>query len=115
MPSLNKVLLIGHVGGDPTLRDTANGTPVANFSVATNENYKDKNGNKRTHTAWHQIVVWGPLALACDEYLAKGNMVYVEGRLGTQSYEDKEGVARTSTQITANQVLFLTPKDANAA
>ena len=106
---LNKVQLIGHLGGDPELRD-ANGTPVVSFSVATNESYKDQSGNLVERTEWHRIVAWRKLAEVMAEYLRKGSKVYIEGKLQTRSYDDKDGIKRYSTEIVASEFMFLDSK-----
>lgn len=104
---LNKVLLIGRLGGDPEIRYTTNGTAVANFNVATNETWTNKEGEKGERTEWHKIVVWGKQAELCGEYLSKGRQVFIEGRLQTRSYEDKEGKKRYITEVRADSVQFL--------
>lgn len=103
MPSLNKVTLIGHLGKDPELRHIQSGTPVCNFSMATSEKYEDKET-----TCWHRVVVWGKLAEICDQYLSKGRLVYIEGRLQYREWEDREGNKRTATEIVASHMLMLT-------
>ena len=107
MAGLNKVTLIGNLGRDPELRYTANGQPVVNFTLATNEAWTNKNGEREERTEWHRIVAWGKLAEICGEHLAKGRQVYVEGRLQTREWEDREGTKRRTTEITAQQVLML--------
>jgi single-strand DNA-binding protein len=99
MASVNKVILVGNVGRDPELRYTQGGQPVASFSIATNERFKDKDGNWKDRTEWHRIVAWARLAEVCGEYLRKGSQVYVEGRIQTRDWEDKEGNKRTTTEI----------------
>ncbi len=111
MASVNKVILVGNLGKDPELRYTKSGEPVANFSVATNEKWKDKQGNKQERTEWHRIVVWGKTAENCAQYLAKGRSVYLEGSLQTQEWTDKQGVKRQTTEIRAYSVQFLGSKD----
>lgn len=105
--SLNKVLLIGRLGRDPEMRYTASGQPVANFSIATDETYTSKDGQKVEKTEWHRIVVWGKQAEFCGNYLAKGRLVYIEGKLETRKWQDKEGVERTTTEIRADRVVGL--------
>lgn len=105
--ALNKVMVIGNLGNDPDVRHTPGGAAVANFSVATNESWTDKEGKKNERVEWHRIVVWGKLAEICGQYLAKGKQVYVEGRLQTRSWDDKDGVKRYTTEIVASQVQFL--------
>ncbi len=106
------MIIVGNLGADPEVRYTPSGSAVANFSVATSESWKDKNtGEKKERTEWHRIVVWGKLGELCGEYLSKGRQVYVEGRLQTRSYDDKEGVKRYMTEIIATDVQFLGSKE----
>jgi len=108
MASLNKVLLIGNLGKDPEIRYTQGGQPVANFSLATNERWTDKtSGQPQERTEWHRIVVWGKQAENCGQYLKKGRSVYIEGRIQTREWTNKEGVKQYTTEVVANQVLFL--------
>lgn len=107
MASVNKVIVIGNLGRDPELRYTQSGQAVANFTVATNENWTNKAGEREERTEWHRVVAWGRVAELCAEYLAKGRTVYVEGRLQTREWEDKEGQKRRSTEIVAQTVQFL--------
>jgi len=112
MAGINKVIIIGRLGNDPEVRYTPSGAAVAKFSVATSEEWKDKNtGEKKERTEWHRITAWGKLGEICGEYLAKGRQVYVEGRLQTSSYDDKDGVKRYSTEIVASDVQFLGSKE----
>lgn len=112
MAGINKVIIIGRLGNDPEVRYTPSGAAVAKFSVATSEEWKDKNtGEKKERTEWHRITVWGKLGEICGEYLSKGRQVYVEGRLQTSSYDDKDGVKRYSTEIVASDVQFLGSKE----
>lgn len=104
---VNKVLLIGRLGTDPEVRYTSNGGAVANFNVATNESWTDKAGQKQEKTEWHRIVVWGKLAELCGQYLSKGRQVFVEGKLQTRDWQDKEGQKRYTTEIVAQSVQFL--------
>jgi single-strand DNA-binding protein len=104
---LNKVMLIGHVGKDPELKYTPGGKAVATFSVATNESFKDKEGKQQDRTEWHRIVTWERRAEIMGEYLKKGQLVYIEGRLQTRSWDDKDGVKRYTTEIVANDIQFL--------
>ncbi len=109
--SLNKVTLIGNLGKDPELRYTNSGVPVATFSLATNETWKDQEGNVQERTEWHNIVAWQKLAEICGEWLKKGNKVYIEGRIQTRSWDDKNtGQKRYSTEIIANDMIMLDPK-----
>ena len=111
MASINKAILIGNLGRDPELSYTPGGLAVARFSIATSEQWKDKEtGEKKERTEWHRIVAFGKLAETCGEYLAKGKSVYIEGRLQTNSYE-KDGVTRYSTDIIASQMQMLGSKD----
>ena len=113
--SLNKVTLIGNLGKDPELRYTNSGVPVATFSVATNEQWKDSEGNTQERTEWHNIVAWQKLAEICAEYLKKGSKVYIEGRLQTRSWDDKNtGQKRYTTEIVANDMIMLDPKGAGS-
>jgi single-strand DNA-binding protein len=107
MASVNRVILIGNLGRDPELRYTQGGQAVTNFSIATNEKWKDKDGNPQERTEWHRINVWGKPAENCAQYLAKGRSVYIEGRLQTREWEDKEGNKRQTTEIVAQTVQFL--------
>jgi single-strand DNA-binding protein len=107
MAGLNKVILIGNVGRDPELRYTASGQPVANFSLATSEAWTNRDGEREQRTEWHRIVAWGRLAEICGEHLSKGKQVYIEGRLQTRDWEDREGNKRRTTEITAQQLLML--------
>ena len=105
--SVNKVLLIGRLGSNPEIRFTNTGTAVANFSLATSENWNDKNGQRQEKTEWHRVVVWGKLAELCEKYLSKGRQCFVEGRLQTRSWDDKDGNKKYTTEIVATTVQFL--------
>lgn len=107
MIGVNKAILIGRLGNDPELRRTANGTPVASFSIATTEKWKNKNGETQDRTEWHNIVTWGKLADLANQYLKKGRSVYIEGKITTRSWDDNEGRKRYKTEIVANQMQFL--------
>jgi single-strand DNA-binding protein len=107
---VNKVILIGRLGKDPEVRYTPDGTMVTNFNLATDEQRKDKNGEKIQKTEWHKIVTWGKLAEICGNYLVKGKLVFVEGRIQTRSWEDKEGVNRYTTEIIASNMQMLDSK-----
>lgn len=107
MASVNKVILVGHLGRDPELRYLTNGDAVANFSVATSESWKDKSGEKKEQTEWHRIVMFRRLAEIAGEYLKKGAAVYIEGRLQTREWQDKEGNKRQSTEIVADRLQML--------
>jgi len=111
--SLNKVQLIGNLGKDPELRYTTAGVAVATFSVATNESWKDQDGNLQERTEWHNIVAWRKLAEICGEWLKKGKKVYIEGRLQTRSYDDKNtGAKKYITEIVADNMIMLDGKGA---
>ena len=105
--SLNRVMIIGRLGQDPELKHTPSGQAVCNFSVATSENWTDKSGQKQEKTEWHRIVVWGKTAEICQQYLAKGRQAYIEGKLQTRSWDDKDGQKKYMTEILANTVQFL--------
>lgn len=107
MASVNKVILIGNLGSDPEVKYTPSGTAVANFNIATNEAWTGKDGKKEERTEWHKIVVWSKLAELCGEYLAKGRPVYVEGRLQTREWNDKDGNKRYTTEVVAQTIQFL--------
>ena len=111
MAGINKVILVGRLGQDPEIRYTQGGAAVANFSVATSQEWKDKNtGEKMENTEWSRVVVWNKLAEICGEYLEKGRQVYIEGRMQTRSWEDKDGATRYTTEVIANHVMFLGSK-----
>jgi single-strand DNA-binding protein len=107
MTGVNKVIIIGRMGADPEVKTVTGGNTVARLSVATSENWKDREGQKQERTEWHKIVVWGKLAELCGKYLSKGRQVYVEGRLQTRSWEDQQGQKKYTTEIVANTVQFL--------
>ncbi|MEW6377551.1 MAG: single-stranded DNA-binding protein [Thermodesulfobacteriota bacterium] len=107
MAGVNKVILIGNLGADPEVKYLSNGTTVANFRIATTENRVNRSGEKTTVTEWHRIVSFGRLAEICGEYLNKGKQVYIEGRLRTRSWEDKEGNRKWTTEIVATQMQML--------
>ena len=112
MSGINKVILIGRLGSDPEVRYTPSGVAVANFSVATSEEWKDKDsGEKRERTEWHRIVAWRRLGEICGEYLSKGRQVYVEGRLQTRSWDDRDGNKKYTTEIVASDIQFLGSRD----
>lgn len=104
--SLNKVMLIGHLGSDPELRYTQGGQPVCNFNLATNEKW-EKDGKSQERTEWHKVVVWGKIAESCEKYLKKGRQAYIEGKLQTREWEDKDGSKRYTTEVVAQTVQFL--------
>ncbi len=107
MRSLNRVQLIGNLGKNPEVRYTANGSAVANFSLATNESWVGKDGQKNERTEWHNIVAWGKLGEICGEYLSKGRQVYIEGKLTTRAWEDRDGNKRYTTEIKAENMIML--------
>ncbi len=114
MSSLNKVMLIGHLGKDPEIRYTADQSPVASFSLATGENWTDKSGNRQEHTEWHNIVAWNKLADLCKRYLSKGRQVYIEGRLRTREWTDRDGNKRRTTEVIATQMVLLGSRQQSA-
>ena len=105
--SVNKVILVGNLGKDPELRYTPNGTAVANFPLATSENFKDRDGNRQERTEWHNIVAWRQLAEICGKYLHKGKQIYIEGKLQTRKWQDKNGVDRYTTEVVADSMQML--------
>ncbi len=107
---INKVILIGNLGADPELKYVQDGTPVASFNVATSERWKGQDGQMKEQTEWHRVVVWRRLAETCNEYLRKGSKVYIEGKLQTRKWQDKDGHDRYTTEVVARDVQFLTPK-----
>jgi single-strand DNA-binding protein len=107
MSGVNKVIVLGRLGADPEVKTVAGGQNVARLSVATSENWTDREGQKQERTEWHRVVVWGKLAELCGKYLSKGRQVYLEGRLQTRQWEDQQGQKRYSTEIVANTVQFL--------
>lgn len=114
--SVNKVILVGRLGRDPETRYTSGGQAVANFTLATDETFKDRSGERQKRTEWHRIVLWGKLAEIAQQYLKKGMLVYIEGRIQTRQWEDKrDGQKRTSTEIVANVMRMLTSRAEGAA
>ena len=107
MSGVNKAILVGNLGSDPEIRQTGTGTPVANFSLATSENFKSRDGERQTRTEWHKVVAFGKLAEICGQYLQKGKQVYIEGRIQTRSWEDQSGNKKYTTEIIANQMVML--------
>lgn len=107
MASLNKVMIIGNLGQDPEVRHTANGQSVCTMRLATNESWTDKSGQRQERVEWHSVVVWGKQGENCGQYLSKGRPVYVEGRLQTRKWQDKEGKDRYTTEIVGDRVQFL--------
>lgn len=111
MAGINKVILVGNLGRDPEMRYTPNSIAVCSFSVATSETYKDKNSGERiTQTEWHNIVLWRGLAETSEKYLRKGSKVYIEGKLKTRKWDDKQGITRYSTEIVADVMQMLDKK-----
>jgi len=104
---LNKVMVIGHLGKDPEMRYTPSGRPVTTFTVAVSRSWNTADGERRTETEWFNIVAWGNLAEICKQYLYKGQQVYIEGRLQTRRWEDKEGQKHTSVEVVANEMMML--------
>lgn len=107
MSGVNKVILVGNLGKDPEVRHMDSGRAVANFSLATSETYKNKDGERVTHTEWHNCVVWSPLAEIVEKYTKKGSQIYLEGKLATRSWEDKEGNKRYTTEIVGREITLL--------
>lgn len=105
--TVNKVILIGRLGRDPEIRYTSSGSAVANFSVATDESFKGRNGEMQQHTEWHNIVAWNKLAEICGEYLTKGKLVYIEGNIRSRQWEDRSGNKRTNYEIIARTMQML--------
>ena len=107
---VNKVILIGNLGAEPEIRYTQTGSPVANFRIATTEVWKKQDGSKEEQTEWHRIVAFKRLAEVCGEYLQKGSKVYIEGKLQTRKWEDRDGNTRYTTEIVAREMKMLTPR-----
>jgi len=115
MASLNKVMIIGNVGGEPEMRFSPDGKPVTSFRVATNRLYTTPEGERRQETEWFNVVAWGKLAEQCNQFLTKGRLVYAEGRLRTRSWDDQSGQRRYRTEIIAERVTFLDRRDSSAS
>jgi single-strand DNA-binding protein len=113
--SVNKVILVGRLGRDPETRYTGGGQAVANFSIATDETYKDRNGERQKRTEWHKIVVWGKQAEIAQQYLKKGSLIFIEGRIQSREWQDKEGQKRTSFEIVATHFRMLGGRAEGAA
>ena len=111
MASVNKAIIVGNLGKDPEVRFTQSGRAMARFTVATNETWMDQDNGRQERTEWHNIVVWGKQAELCGQYLSRGSQVYIEGRIETRKFEDKEGKERYFTDINARQVTFLGSRD----
>ncbi|MCX6353036.1 MAG: single-stranded DNA-binding protein [Bacteroidetes bacterium] len=112
--SVNKVILVGNLGKDPEIKYVMDNVPVATFSLATTESYKDKDGNRQDKTEWHNIVAWRGLAIVAEKYLQKGKQVYIEGKITSRTYDDKDGVKRYFTEIVAEQLQMLGKKEDGA-
>ena len=124
MSGINKVILVGRLGADPEKKQTQTGQTVTRLNLATSESWINREGERQEKTEWHRIVIWGKLAETCAQHLTKGRQIYIEGRLQTRSWETEKGEKRFSTEVVANQVLFLasaapktteTPKNPNEA
>lgn len=114
MKGINKVILIGNVGKDPEYKTLEDGTPVAKLTIATTETYRLKNGETSTSTEWHPVIVWRSLATFANQYIHKGSLLYIEGKLRHRQYEDKEGQKKYVTEVVAEQVVLLDKKAKNA-
>ncbi|MEX2379525.1 MAG: single-stranded DNA-binding protein [Vicingaceae bacterium] len=114
MAGVNKVILVGNLGKDPEVRHLESGAVVANFPIATTETYKDKSGNRQEQTEWHNIVLWRGLAEVAEKYLRKGNQVYIEGKLRSRSWEDKEGNTRYITEVIGDNMTMLGSKGSSS-
>ena len=114
MASLNKVMIIGNLGSEPEMRFTPNGNPVTSFSVATNRVYNTADGERKTETEWFNVVAWNKLAEQCNQFLGKGRLVYVEGRLRTRNWEGQDGQKHYRTEVIANHITFLDRQAAGA-
>ncbi|NJN24885.1 MAG: single-stranded DNA-binding protein [Cyclobacteriaceae bacterium] len=113
MAGVNKVILIGNLGSDPEVRHLSSGSVVANFNIATSESYTNKNGEKVSQTEWHRIELWDGLAKVAEQYLKKGQMVYVEGKLKTENWQDSDGNNRTTTRVRGLSMTMLGGKGSN--
>ncbi len=107
MSGVNKVILVGNLGKDPEVRYLESGVAVANFTIATTESYKDKEGKRVDQTEWHNVVLWRGLAEVAEKFLKKGNQVYIEGKIRTRSYDDKDGIKRYVTEIVGDNMTML--------
>ena len=107
MSGINKVIIVGRLGGDPEVKSVGQGSMVCRMNVATSENWTDKQGQRQERTEWHRVVVWGKLAEICGKHLSKGRQVYIEGRLQTRQWDDQQGQKRYTTEVVANTVQFL--------
>ncbi len=111
---VNKVILIGRLGRDPEMRYTGGGTPVCNFTLATDEVFRDRAGERQKRTEWHRIVAWSKLAEQCSQHLKKGSLAYIEGQLRTREWNDRDGNKRNTTEIVAFRMRVLTPRGERA-
>lgn len=111
--ALNRVTLLGNLGADPEVRATQKGRKVANIRLATTESYKDNEGEWKEYTDWHRVVFWDNLAETLEKYVKKGHKLYIEGKLKSRSYEDKEGITRYVTEVVARKMIMLTPRSEN--
>ena len=111
MSGVNKAIIVGRLGSDPEVKTISSGQTVCRLSVATSENWTDRDGQKQERTEWHRVVIWGRMAEVCGQHLAKGRQVYLEGRLQTRSWEDQQGQKKYTTEIVANTVQFLGSND----
>ena len=109
MTGVNKVILLGNLGADPEIRHLESGSVVANISIATSEVYVNRNGDRTEHTEWHKVELWDKLAELCEKYLTKGRTVYIEGKIRTNTYQDKDGVTRYDKRIRATNMTFVGP------
>ncbi|MCY7310298.1 MAG: single-stranded DNA-binding protein [Chitinophagaceae bacterium] len=114
MRGINRVTLVGNLGKDPELKTLADGTPLVKMTVATTETYRLKDGGNQTHTDWHTVVAWRGLATLAGQYLHKGSLVYIEGKIRYRQYEDKEGLKKIVTEIVADQLIMLDKKQSGA-
>jgi single-strand DNA-binding protein len=110
---VNRVILVGHLGRDPEMRYTSSGTPVTNFSLATNERWNNQNGERQERTEWHKIVTWNKLAEISNQYLTKGQLVFIEGRIQTREWDDRDGNKRRTTEIIASDMRMMSPKSSD--
>ncbi len=115
MAGVNKVILVGNLGKDPEVRHLENGAVVANFPLATTESYKDKNGNRQDQTEWHNIVLWRGLAQIAEKYLNKGSQVFIEGKIRSRSWQDKDGNTRYTTEIVGDNMTMLGGRSENSS
>ncbi len=111
---LNKVMIIGHLGRDPEMRYTPSGKPVTTFTVAVSRSWNSGDGERHSETEWFNVVAWGNLAETCKQYLSKGQQVYIDGRLQTRRWDDKEGVKHTSVEIVANEMIMLDRRETSS-